>query len=489
MAKVEDGIRWFKSQFGQATAAAFSGTPFTLDLLTAIAVQETYGDVWGPLFLSQPADEVLRLCVGDTIDWPKRRAFPRTKADLLKEPQGDAMFEVARSALEEIAEFNEVYGNVFKSYPDKFCHGFGIFQYDIQHFKTNPQFFIEKKWYSFSECLVVFRSELEDALKRAYPSGKSKLTDDEAVYVAIAYNAGSVDFSLGFKQGHRNPGDPKYYGEYVSEYLAQAKTIAPAPLPAVQTEVSTSSTIAEITSSVRPLTPGLVNPPAGVGSPRAAPGTAVGAPQASPATFAEKLMAAAFGEWNFFGKQTYDMNGNTVTVGHKEGEDGFYQRVAAYWLDGTNTRGIDGRDHEWPWSAAFISWCVKTSGAGNRFRYSTQHSVYIAQAIRDHLNGQADAGYWAWRLNEIRPSAGDIVCWSREPGVDYDHQKGGDYKGHCDIILTVGAGFIEVIGGNVGDSVTKRPLQLTPAAFIQPTVQHGETLFAVMQNRMDLPMS
>jgi hypothetical protein len=45
-------------------------------------------------------------------------------------------------------------------------------------------------------------------------------------------------------------------------------------------------------------------------------------------------------------------------------------------------------------------------------------------------------------------------------------------------------GMVFVIGGNVGDSVTKRPLRLAPNGFLQPTVEGGETLFALMENRM-----
>jgi hypothetical protein len=37
-------------------------------------------------------------------------------------------------------------------------------------------------------------------------------------------------------------------------------------------------------------------------------------------------------------------------------------------------------DH--PWSAAFISWVMKTAGAGNAFKYSASHSVYRPIASR-----------------------------------------------------------------------------------------------------------
>ena len=200
--------------------------------------------------------------------------------------------------------------------------------------------------------------------------------------------------------------------------------------------------------------------------------------------FVGRLCKTAFGEWGFFGHQTYDETGHCVQLGHKEGEEGYYQRVGEYWVDGTGTHGVDGRDHNMPWSAAFVSWVMKTAGAENRFRYSTMHSVYIYQAIRDRQNGRDEAGFWAWRLNELRTSLGDVVCWARQPGIDYDSQADGNYKGHCDIIVDLADGVVFVIGGNVGDSVTKRPLKLTSNGFLPPLLEGGETLFALMQNRI-----
>jgi hypothetical protein len=206
--------------------------------------------------------------------------------------------------------------------------------------------------------------------------------------------------------------------------------------------------------------------------------------------FATAAVTLANQEWDYFGKQTYDIDGNATHVGHKEGEaenkpngKNWYKRIGEYWQRGVNVKGIDGRNHDWYWSAAFISWIMKSAGAGDRFRYSSQHSVYISQAIRDLLQHREEAGYWCWRLNELKPSVGDIVCWTRAAGIDYDHQHGGDYPGHCDLIVGVEKSNVQVIGGNVGNSVTKRPLALD-GGFLSPTEYGGETLFAIMQNRI-----
>ena len=77
-------MQWFKENFHAEVEAAISETPFTLDLLVALACQET-GDVWPILRKkSLTVDRILALCVGDTIDFNPstgkgRKAFPRTK--------------------------------------------------------------------------------------------------------------------------------------------------------------------------------------------------------------------------------------------------------------------------------------------------------------------------------------------------------------------------------------------------------------------------
>ena len=234
MSKLSNAMAWFKGQFGTQIQAGIQNTPFSLDMLTAIAVQETF-EIWGALYKNLSVDEVLKLCVGDTLDAPNRSAFPTNKGALLAAPQGAEMFAVAREALESLKPYFPIYKNIANSKPNKFCHGYGIFQYDIQFFKTNPDYFLLKKWYNFDECLAQCVNELTAAMKRAYPAGKITLTDQEMVFVAIAYNRGSVNFAKGFKQGFKDASG-KYYGEYMLEYLKLAETV-----PAAATATPTGS--------------------------------------------------------------------------------------------------------------------------------------------------------------------------------------------------------------------------------------------------------
>jgi hypothetical protein len=216
-------IGWFKEQFRDKIDVAITDTPFSLDLLTAIAMQET-SSIWGGMINKIPTDEILQLCVGDTLDTPNRNAFPRNKADLLAVDKGEDMFLIARAALVAVGNFVPDFKRVAESFPNKFCHGYGIFQLDLQFFKENPDYFLQKKWYSFDECLRQCIKELKAAMKRAYGSGKTTLTDEEKVYVAIAYNRGSVDFPKKFKQGFKDSSG-KYYGEHIWDYLQLAKSV------------------------------------------------------------------------------------------------------------------------------------------------------------------------------------------------------------------------------------------------------------------------
>ena len=220
MSKMTDAARWFKTTFGPQLQTAVVGTPFSVDLLAAIAIQETY-EIWGRIYQKLPADEVLQLCVGDVIGEPKRTVFPKTKAELLAAPRGDEMFAIAHDSLASLAQYATEYQK-YADNPDRFCHAFGVFQYDIQFFKTDPDFFLQRQWHSFDQCVTRCVAELERVLRRTFGPNKNAINEIESVYVAIGYNSGSVKITAGLKQGFKDS-TGKYYGEYVADYLHTAQ--------------------------------------------------------------------------------------------------------------------------------------------------------------------------------------------------------------------------------------------------------------------------
>jgi hypothetical protein len=103
-------MRWFKEQFGEKMKAELEGTPFSIDFMTALHARrrEKFGPSWRKKNLT--LDRIVELCVGDTIDFNPttgkgRKAFPRNKAALVAVPNGQKMFDVARQALVDMAQF------------------------------------------------------------------------------------------------------------------------------------------------------------------------------------------------------------------------------------------------------------------------------------------------------------------------------------------------------------------------------------------------
>jgi len=231
MPNAQDAL-WFKQEFQPAIRAAIAGTPFSVDMIVAFACQET-GGIW-PALRRQGlrTARILELCVGDTIDATPtggRRAFPKDKAELLAMTHGDRMFEIARQGLVDMAGYIPAYrGSAAR--PDKFCHGFGIFQLDLQFFKTDPDYFLERRYADFGAALAKCIDALRAALKRIGWQAKTSLTDAEMAAVAIAYNSGRYDPAKGLKQGCFD--GTKYYGESYFAYLQLAGSVQPASSPA-----------------------------------------------------------------------------------------------------------------------------------------------------------------------------------------------------------------------------------------------------------------
>lgn len=219
-----DDIAWLKKEFQPALELAILGTPLSVDFMAALACQET-GEVWPTLRrkgLSR--DEVLALCVGDTLDADKgRSAFPKTKADLVAAAQGQQMFAIARQALIDMAKHVQAYSGAAAK-PNKFCHGFGLFQRDLQFYLNDPSYFLNKDYQQFDMTLGEALSELRRALKKLGFDGRASLSDFELCAVGIAYNTGSYKPAKGLKQGYYN--GTKYYGETLFDYLRLAHTVA-----------------------------------------------------------------------------------------------------------------------------------------------------------------------------------------------------------------------------------------------------------------------
>ena len=172
---------------------------------------------------------MLALCVGDILDAPRRNktAFPNNRAALEADlPDGPRMFQIARQAFVDMAQVAVEYQK-FLGNPNKFCHAYGIFQCDIQAFKSDPGYFLNKQWADFPTCLGKCLAELNVKKQRTFPN-KTTLNDTDLVYVAIAYNCGHADLSKDFHQGFQDDAG-HFYGQNIHDFMVLSKATPPAP--------------------------------------------------------------------------------------------------------------------------------------------------------------------------------------------------------------------------------------------------------------------
>jgi hypothetical protein len=152
-----------------------------------------------------------------------------------------------------------------------------------------------------------------------------------------------------------------------------------------------------------------------------------------------------------------------------------------------------------PWSAAFVSYVVKTAALGDgtnpsevqnfgraRFPFSAAHRDYILAAFKTSL-ADAPAGkasikdghlYRACPVYATEPRIGDMLCYHREKelkdtsdstvrDIILDDAQAGRAEtsishNHCDVVVHIDrkAQKVYVVGGNVQQSVTVKKLKL-----------------------------
>lgn len=141
----------------------------------------------------------------------------------------------------------------------------------------------------------------------------------------------------------------------------------------------------------------------------------------------------------------------------KEHSPATLDQLMAYWKATNNTYQAMRSQ---PWSAAFISYVMKSAGAGNDFPYATSHSTYIVKAIQNRLANKGR--FKGYKPDEKAVEVGDIVCAPRS-GSSAGYNTTGAYESHCDICIAVDKRNNQAImvGGNVSDSVSKSYIPLS----------------------------
>jgi len=147
-----------------------------------------------------------------------------------------------------------------------------------------------------------------------------------------------------------------------------------------------------------------------------------------------KVVSNAKREWQGWGMPLIDINGKLVNKGGVEGSQGFKQRVSKYWKEGTGIQNRDGSDGV-AWSSAFISYIMKKAGAGDKFVYNQRHSQYIRDSIANRKQNKLKEAFVGYRINEVAPKVGDLVCYHRENSNADFYNRTTDYKSHCDLVV------------------------------------------------------
>jgi hypothetical protein len=182
----------------------------------------------------------------------------------------------------------------------------------------------------------------------------------------------------------------------------------------------------------------------------------------------------AYREWRAFGQKLVLSPDMPESADSRERDEGLWQRVGDYWWQGLaygaseeswtgkhDANGMEfsrGQDGDFAWSAAFIDYVMRIAGAGNRFPYSPSHSDYI-----DAARTRTDLAIAALPLTQYAPQLGDLICmWRANHPVAYQDLPAGHFPGHCDIVVAQRPGVLDVIGGNVDNSVSMKHVPIGP---------------------------
>ena len=107
------------------------------------------------------------------------------------------------------------------------------------------------------------------------------------------------------------------------------------------------------------------------------------------------------------------------------------------------------------WSGGFISFCVQEAARaagipGDPFGRSTLHARYLVAAKKNRQEKNLANLFWLYRLDEVRPEVGDLLCKNRlgSAAVTYDNLTKDDLS-HVDVVTEVSSRTsLKACGGN-----------------------------------------
>lgn len=239
----------------------------------------------------------------------------------------------------------------------------------------------------------------------------------------------------------------------------------------------------------------------------AAPRPAAEPPLPYPPAARARLLRVALAEWQ-------DWGGIRVLAGQRppstraESDPANFPRVLAYWRALPDDEGAialnrhryaaalsgqPGGEALWQepyWSAAFVSYVMQAAGIDRReFPPSAAHSAYVDALIRDAARYPATAPFLPRSPAEAAPRPGDLLCADRSAAPVRDWRERAADAGrfrpmHCDIVVEAGPGWVDAIGGNVLDAVTRTRFPAGASGVLLPLPPGAPAIFAIFENRL-----
>ena len=228
-----------------------------------------------------------------------------------------------------------------------------------------------------------------------------------------------------------------------------------------------------------------------------------------PPSAAERVIRIAVAEWRDWGAPVRDaFASGPEEVGEQgaETQPANFPRVLAYWRAVPVDHGAipDNRlRYVWAlaghpmglwtqpaWSAAFVSWVFRSAGVDEReFPPSATHAFYLDALIADARAFPGRAPFVPHAPEDYAPRPGDLVCRdrSRAPLRHWTErlaETGIPREMHCDIVVGIGEGTVEAIGGNVADAVTLSRFPTAPDGRLLPAPPGRAPLLLVMESRL-----
>jgi len=219
-------------------------------------------------------------------------------------------------------------------------------------------------------------------------------------------------------------------------------------------------------------------------------GHPIGPPPARNAGLKQAMIRRAIQEWQYFENQVVVLQGDHESiprVGAWEDDASHARRVNYYWR-AVGRPNLDGMDCQQPWSAAFLSWIMRDLGVPeHQFPPASAHWIYLTHFIER----ASDPGRYfvPRRIQDYSPEPGDLICAGRGPAPI--RPTGGDDTSlaqlqgrptHCDLVVEKGNQQLQVIGGNVRNSVSKTILELDARGRLQPVQRRP--WFLIIENRL-----